>query len=101
MKDSKKRRWHTLPAIIPNIFIRFVGANHPSDYQRLDNWIDRLESWTSQGIQSVSFFIHQNIEIESVILSSYFIKKLNKRLNINLKFPKTLMDIQNQQQTLF
>ena len=85
----------------PKVFIRFVGSNHPSDYQRLDDWVDRIENWTNQGIQSISFFIHQNIEIESVLLSSYFIKKLNKRLSINLKVPKTLLDVQNQQQTLF
>lgn len=82
------------------VFIRFVGANHSSDYKRLDDWIDRIEKWTNKGIESISFFIHQNMEKESVLLSSYFIKKLNNRLNLNLKVPQTLPDI-NGQQTLF
>ncbi|MDO6739020.1 DUF72 domain-containing protein [Wenyingzhuangia sp. 2_MG-2023] len=85
----------------PHVFIRFVGANHPSDYQRLSNWIDRIEVWSQKGIKSISFFIHQNIEIESVLLSSYFIKELNDRLGLSLKVPKTIQDIQNQQQSLF
>lgn len=85
----------------PNIFIRFVGANHPSDFDRLDEWVERIENWYKKGIESISFFIHQNIEIESVLLSSYFIKKLNKKLNLDLKVPTTLLDIQNQQPTLF
>jgi len=84
-----------------DVFIRFVGANHPSDYLRLDQWVDRLEIWVNKGIKSISFFVHQNIEIESVILAAYFIKKLNKRLNLNLKVPQTLEDIKNLQQTLF
>jgi len=84
-----------------DVFIRFVGANHPSDYLRLDQWVDRLETWVNKGIKSISFFVHQNVEIESVVLAAYFIKKLNKRLNLNLKVPQTLEDIKNLQQTLF
>lgn len=84
-----------------NIFIRFVGANHSSDFSRLDEWVNRIESWVHNGIESISFFIHQNTEIESVLLSAYFTKQLNQRLNINLKIPTTLQDIKNQQQTLF
>ena len=83
------------------VFIRFVGSNHSSDYKRLDEWIDRIEHWSKKGIESISFFIHQNIEIESVLLSSYFIKNLNKRLGLNIKVPKTLSDIKGLQQTLF
>ncbi|NJB83407.1 DUF72 domain-containing protein [Wenyingzhuangia aestuarii] len=84
-----------------NVFIRFVGANHPSDYKRLDSWIERIETWANNGIKSIAFFIHQNIEIESVLLSAYFIKKLNTKLKLNLKVPQTIQDIQNLQQTLF
>lgn len=83
------------------VFIRFVGANHPSDYQRLDQWVDRLEIWFNKGVKSISFFVHQNIEMESVLLSAYFIKELNARLNINLKVPQTIKDIQVLQQSLF
>ncbi|ANW96952.1 hypothetical protein AXE80_11960 [Wenyingzhuangia fucanilytica] len=82
-------------------FIRFVGSNHPSDFHRLDDWVDRIEYWIKQGLTSISFFIHQNIEEESVLLSSYFVKKLNHRLGLKLTVPKTLQDIQGQQQTLF
>lgn len=83
------------------VFIRFVGANHPSDFQRLDEWVHRIDNWTKNGLQSVSFFIHQNVEIESVLLSSYFVKQLNKQLNINLKVPVTLSDLQSKQTSLF
>jgi uncharacterized protein YecE (DUF72 family) len=71
----------------PTAFVRYVGANHESDYTRLDEWVERLKEWKEQGIKEIDFFIHQNIEKESPLLSAYFIKKLNKELGYNLKIP--------------
>ncbi|MEX2573901.1 MAG: DUF72 domain-containing protein [Balneolaceae bacterium] len=68
-------------------FIRFVGANHPSDYRRLDDWVDRLSSWHGQGLRNIHFFVHQNIEEESPVLASYFIRKLNHELGMDLTVP--------------
>lgn len=69
-------------------FIRYNGANHESDYTRLDDWVDRLESWIKQGLKNVYFFVHQNHEQASPLLSKYFIEQLNKRLSVNLKVPQ-------------
>lgn len=68
-------------------FVRYVGANHPSDYDRLDDWIARLKHWKEQGVKEIDFFIHQNIEKESPLLSAYFIEKLNKKLGYSLTVP--------------
>lgn len=68
-------------------FVRYVGANHPSDYDRLDDWIARLKDWKAQGIKEIDFFIHQNIEKESPLLSAYFIRKLNCELGYSLTIP--------------
>ncbi|MAY21412.1 MAG: hypothetical protein CMC74_01385 [Flavobacteriaceae bacterium] len=73
----------------PTAFIRYNGANHESDYQRLDDWIDRLEDWVGQGLQNIYFFVHQNIEKASPLLSAHFIKNLNERFGTNLIIPKT------------
>lgn len=73
-------------------FIRYVGANHPSDYNRLDDWVTRLEEWKAKGLKKINFFVHQNMELESPLLSVHFIKKLNERLNSNLNVPQTLID---------
>ncbi|RKE95345.1 DUF72 domain-containing protein [Ichthyenterobacterium magnum] len=71
----------------PKAFVRYVGANHESDYTRLDDWVLRLKEWQDQGIKEIDFFIHQNIEKESPLLSAYFIKQLNKTLGCHLKVP--------------
>ncbi|BAO77409.1 DUF72 domain-containing protein [Winogradskyella sp. PG-2] len=75
-------------------FIRYVGANHKSDYTRLDDWIERLKIWKDNGIKDINFFIHQNIEKESPLLSTYFIKQLNAELGTDLKVPHNDSDSQ-------
>lgn len=71
----------------PSAFIRYVGANDPSDYTRLDDWIMTIKQWREAGLQRLYFFIHQNTELESPLLASYFIQKLNKELKLNLHIP--------------
>ncbi len=68
-------------------FVRYVGANHESDYARLNDWVQRLKLWKEEGIKEIDFFIHQNIEKESPLLSAYFIKKLNRELGYSLTIP--------------
>ncbi len=68
-------------------FIRYVGANHPTDYTRLDEWIKRLKSWKTLGINHIHFFVHQNIEKESPLLSKYLIEQLNIKLETKLSLP--------------
>ncbi len=76
-------------------FVRYVGANHHTDYSRLDDWIIRLKEWKTQGIKEIDFFIHQNIELESPLLSAYFAQRLNDELGYSLTIPN-----QNLQQRL-
>lgn len=79
-------------------FIRYVGANHVTDYPRLDDWVEKLRKWIDFGLTNIHFFVHQNLELESPLLSAYFIKKLNVELGANLIIPKTL---DNGQQGMF
>ena len=72
----------------PNAFIRYVGANAESDYQRLEDWLDRLTDWKKQGLQNLYFFVHQNIEKASPLLSAHFIEKMNKKWESDLQIPK-------------
>ncbi|MDT7830594.1 DUF72 domain-containing protein [Pricia sp. S334] len=71
-------------------FIRYVGANHKSDYTRLDEWVERLIEWKEAGLTNINFFVHQNVERESPLLAAYFIEKLNKKLGTDLNIPKML-----------
>lgn len=72
----------------PNAFIRYVGANAESDYTRLDDWLERLTEWKDAGLQNLYFFVHQNVEKASPLLSAYFIEKMNRAWNTDLKIPE-------------
>jgi uncharacterized protein YecE (DUF72 family) len=69
-------------------FIRYVGANHESDYNRLDDWVNRLQKWNDQGLDNIHFFVHQNKERKSPELSAYIISKLNDALGTELEPPR-------------
>ncbi|MDN3594095.1 DUF72 domain-containing protein [Zunongwangia endophytica] len=71
-------------------FIRYNGANHPSDYQRLDDWLERIGEWHEQGLKELYFYVHQNLEEASPLLSAYFIEKFNKKFGTDIVIPKTL-----------
>ncbi|WP_027392917.1 DUF72 domain-containing protein [Aquimarina latercula] len=73
-------------------FIRYVGANHETDYTRLEEWVARLKTWKDQGIEDIHFFVHQNIEKESPLLSKFFIELINNRLNTKLNLPNHSSD---------
>lgn len=69
-------------------FIRYNGANHETDYTRMDDWIDRLEEWIDAGLQNIYFFVHQNLEKASPLLSAHFIKRANERFGTSIHIPE-------------
>ncbi|MHB1179116.1 MAG: DUF72 domain-containing protein [Daejeonella sp.] len=72
----------------PDAFIRFVGNGlHPTDFSRINAWVDRLGEWTDEGLNKIYFFLHQHDEKDTPILADYTIKKLNEKLGTDLKGP--------------
>lgn len=73
----------------PQAFIRFVGNGlHPTDYTRIDDWVQRIRSWKEQGIHKVYFFMHQHEELHSPELARYLIQQLNKHCGTQLAEPR-------------
>src|SRR5690606_31560525 len=72
----------------PTAFVRYVGANHPTDYTRLEDWIKTIVEWKEAGLQQLYFFIHQNVEVESPLLAAHFIERLNQAIGTNLAIPQ-------------
>lgn len=71
--------------------IRF-GANdlHPSDFQRLSQWVDRIKIWKSQGLKTLYFWIHTPKKSLTADLSVYFINQLNKKCGTDVIPPKLI-----------
>lgn len=72
----------------PTAFVRYNGANADSDFTRLDDWFSRLKLWVEDGVENIYFFVHQNHEEASPLLSAYLIKKFNDELGLSLKVPE-------------
>jgi hypothetical protein len=74
---------------VPKTFIRFVGNSlHPSDYKRIDKWVERMKSWLDGGMKELYFFMHMHDEATSPELTVYLSKKLNKACGLDLPVPK-------------
>jgi len=72
----------------PECFIRFVGNSlHPTDYERIDEWVMRMKAWIKQGIERIFFFMHQHEELYSPELIRYTIEKLNKACKLSIPVP--------------
>src|SRR5690606_32404091 len=72
----------------PTAVIRYNGANHKCDYTRIDDWIDRVETWMNEGLQESCFLVHQKLDKASLLLSAHFIKKANERFGTDLHIPQ-------------
>ncbi len=73
----------------PEAFVRFVGNGlHPTDYTRIDDWVQRIKLWMNQGIHKVYFFMHQHEELHSPELARYLIRQLNKHCGTTIPEPK-------------
>lgn len=73
-------------------FIRWVGANHKSDVDRIEEWVPHLKKWHEQGLTNIHFFVHQNEERKSPALAAHFIKQMNDVLGTELKIPSVKDD---------
>ena len=68
----------TIGATTDVIFVRFVGnSGHPSDGERLKQWVIALSEWVDAGIQEIYFFLHQP-QPKAILPMYEYIKSLQK-----------------------
>ena len=86
----------------PVAMIRFVGnALVPSDYSRIDEWVERLKAWTENGLQEVYFFPHEPDNILAPQLAAYLQKQLQSSFVVESRGPNLIDDQKGQQISLF
>ena len=75
----------------PVAFVRFVGNNlHPTDFTRIDNWVDHIKTWIDKGLREIYFYIHNHDEINSPELCKYAIEQFNRKCGMSLVVPKLI-----------
>lgn len=69
--------------------VRFVGNGlHPTDYERIDKWVQRLKKWTSAGLKEIYFFPHEPDNLLAPDLALYLVEELEKHLEVEVRGPK-------------
>ncbi len=86
----------------PHVLIRFVGNNlHPTDFTRVDAWVEKIKYWYEIGLQSVYFFSHQPDNIQAPIIAKYFFDKLSDVIKINGRCYQPVIEKKDGQMSLF
>jgi uncharacterized protein YecE (DUF72 family) len=72
-------------------FVRFLGNNlHPTDYTRIDAWIQRIGYWLQQGLEELYFFMHHPDEAGAPELIDYMAQRLQLHTGLPVKRPRFL-----------
>jgi uncharacterized protein YecE (DUF72 family) len=79
--------------------IRWVGNEHPSDYQRIDEWVQKIKCWLQDGLQELYLFVHICENTIAPEMALYWIKQLNLHCGLSIKEPKFLPKVE--QMSLF
>lgn len=84
------------------LLLRFVGNNlHPTDYNRIDEWLTRLQTWYHQNLKTVYCFTHEPDNILAPDLALYMVEQAQKHTNALVRGPKFLSSNDGQQMSLF
>lgn len=83
--------------------IRFVGNGlHPTDYERIDAWVEQLKDWTEKGLSDTYFFPHEPDNLLAPDLALYLKEKATERIkNIQVRGPKFYQNPDELQMSLF
>ncbi len=72
----------------PVVTLRFVGHElHPTDFTRVDAWVQRLKIWYDQGLQTAYIFVHCGENTNAPELTKYWIEQLNRHCGLSLQAP--------------
>lgn len=73
----------------PTVVLRFVGNElHPTDFTRVDAWVNRLKNWYLQGLQTAYIFVHCGENKNAPELTKYWVEQLNLHCDVSLSPPR-------------
>jgi uncharacterized protein YecE (DUF72 family) len=73
---------------IPKVFIRYVGNNmHPTDFVRIDAWVERIKHWVDNGLQQLFFIMHMEAELCAPEMTVYMADKIKAVCDITVQKP--------------
>ena len=86
------------------VVIRFVGNGlHQTDYERINDWVQRLKIWFEWGLHEVFFFVHQPDNLLAPELTLYLAEQIERTFAAELRIPSVCKpeDEKDSQMSLF
>ena len=84
------------------VLIRFVGNNlHPTDYERIDDWVFKIKEWIDRGLSNVYFFTHEPDNILAPELAFYLFEQIQKNGFATTRGPDLNLNKGGEQISLF
>ncbi|MEM8526212.1 MAG: DUF72 domain-containing protein [Bacteroidota bacterium] len=84
------------------LVIRFVGnALHPTDYSRIDRWIEELQKLYEAGLQEIYFFPHEPDNILAPQMARYVFEGAQQHLKVVTRGPDLEKHREGEQMSLF
>ncbi len=72
----------------PFALVRFVGNDlHPSDFDRLRHWAQRLALWQSLGLQEAYFFVHEPGNLRAPQAAAWFHEQIKMMPDVQTRGP--------------
>ncbi len=77
--------------------LRLVGNSlDKTDYQRMEDWVEKADTWIQNGLKEFHFWLHQPDNIKTAEMAVFLIDKLNKKLKekgyATIKPPKEIKE---------
>ncbi len=73
------------------LMIRFVGNGlHRTDFSRVDEWVERLKYYISEGVNKIYFFPHEPDNILAPQLADYLCRKIKSETEVTTRGPKKI-----------
>ncbi len=75
------------------VFVRFAAyEDHPSNWTRLDQWSEKIKSWSELGVSEFYFFCKHEDESFAPHTADYMITKINSLMDQSMKSPFSLIN---------
>jgi uncharacterized protein YecE (DUF72 family) len=84
--------------------VRFVGNGlHSTDYERINQWAERLKRWCEWGLREVYFFVHEPDNLLAPELTLYLADQIKGSFDAEMRVPLPLQsgDNRSAQMSLF
>jgi uncharacterized protein YecE (DUF72 family) len=74
--------------VSPQTVVRFNGNGlHPTDYTRINAWVERLAHWQELGLKTAYFFTHEPDNILAPDIALYLVQRMHETTSIKTREP--------------